>query len=120
MCKLRQFVNTNMLKNIYYSLLYSHLVYAIEVWGSACISEINKMSVLQKRSLRIITRNDIFPTVPGPLYPTNPFFCKLEILKVQNVFKLQVSKFILNCLQLNTPTIFHKWFRLNYTVHNLF
>ena len=31
MCKLRQFVNTNKLKNIYYSLLYSHLVYVIEV-----------------------------------------------------------------------------------------
>ena len=33
MCKLRQFMNTHMLKNIYYSLLYSHLVYAIQVWG---------------------------------------------------------------------------------------
>ena len=55
MCKLRQFMNTHMLKNIYYSLLYSHLVYAIQVWGSACSSEINKILVLQKRALRIIT-----------------------------------------------------------------
>ena len=46
MCKLRQFMNTNMLKNIYYSLLYSHLVYAIQVWGSACISELDKILVL--------------------------------------------------------------------------
>ena len=45
-------------------------------------------------------------------------FYKLGVLKVQDVFKLQVSKFIFNCLQLNTPTIFHNWFRLNYTVHN--
>ena len=44
MCKLGQFMNTN----IYYSLLYSHLVYSIQVWGSACISEINKILVLQK------------------------------------------------------------------------
>ena len=62
-----------MLKNIYYSLLYSNLVYAIEVWGSACISEINKISVLQKRSLRIITSNDIFPTLPGTLYPKTDY-----------------------------------------------
>ena len=75
-------MNTDMLKNIYYSLLYSHLVYAIQVWGSACISEINKILVLQKRTLRIITRNDTFPSVPGPLYPTDPVFYKLEILKV--------------------------------------
>ena len=109
-------MNTNMLKNIYYSLLYSHLVYSIQVWGSACISEINK--ILQKKALSIITPNDTFPSVPGPLYPTDPFFYKLKILKVQDVFKLQVSKFIFNCLQLNAPTIFHNWFRINYTIHN--
>ena len=77
-------------KNIYYSLLYSHLVYAI-VWGSACISEINKISVLKKRSLTIITCNDIFSNLSN----------KLEILKVQDVFKLQVSKIIFNCLQVS-------------------
>ena len=75
-------MNTNMLKNIYYSLLYSHLVYSIQVWGSACIIEINKILVLQKRALRIITRNDTFPSVPGPLYPTDPLFYKLEILNL--------------------------------------
>ena len=88
MCKLRQFMNTNMLKNIYYSLLYSHLVYAIQVWGSACSSEINKILVLQKRAIRIITHNNTFPSVPGPLHPTAPLFYKLEILKVHDVFRL--------------------------------
>ena len=52
------------------------------------------------------------------MYPTNLPFYKVEILKVQYVFELQVSKFIFNCLQLNTQTIFHNWSRLNYTVHN--
>ena len=58
------------------------------------------------------------PSVPGPLYPTDPLFYKLEILKVQDDFKLQVLTFVFNCLQLNAPTIFHNWFRLNYTIHN--
>ena len=83
------------------------MVYAIPVWGSACIGEINKILVLQKRALRIITHNDHFPSVPGPLHPTDPLFYKVEILEVHDVFKLQVSKSIFNCLQLNTPTIFH-------------
>ena len=48
LCKLRLFLSTNNLKNLYYSLFYSHLVYAIQVWGSACASEINKIQVLQK------------------------------------------------------------------------
>ena len=61
MCKLKQFINV---KNIYYSLLYSHLVYAIQVWGSACISEIHKILVLRKRALTI-TRNDTFLGIGG-------------------------------------------------------
>ena len=56
--------------------------------------------------------------MPRPLHATDPLFYKLGVLKVQDVFKLQVSKFIINCLQLNTPTIFHNWFRLIYTIHN--
>ena len=105
-----------MLKSIYYSLLYSHLVYAIQV--AACSTEVNKILVLQKRALRLITHNDHFPSVPGPLHPTGPLFHKLEILKIQDIFKFQVSKFIFNCLQLNTPIIFHNWFRQSHTIHN--
>ena len=45
MYKLRQFMNTNMLKNIYYSLIYSHIVYAIQVWGSANDTELDKILI---------------------------------------------------------------------------
>ena len=118
MCKLRQFVNRKMLKNIYYSLLYPHLVYAVQVWGSACATEINKILVLQNRALRIITYNDKLPLVPGPLHPSTPLFYKMLILKIYDVFKLHLAQFIFNCIHLNTPSIFHTWFKLNYTVHN--
>ena len=36
-----------MLKNIYYSLIYFHVVYAVQVWGSAGKSEIDKILILQ-------------------------------------------------------------------------
>ena len=117
-CKLRPLLNTNMMKNIYYSLFHSHLIYAIQVWGSAGTTEINKLLVLQKRFLRIITYNDTLPLVPGPLHPTDSFFYQLEILKVQDVFKLQVSKFIFDCLHLYTPANFQNWFTLNHHIHN--
>ena len=56
-----------MLKNIRYSLLYPQLVYAVQVWGSACATEINIILVLQKRALRIIHLDDNLPLVPGTL-----------------------------------------------------
>ena len=45
MHKLREFMNTKMLKNIYYSLVYSHIVYGIQVWGSAFDTELNKILI---------------------------------------------------------------------------
>ena len=35
MYKLRTFLNSTMMNNIYYSIIYSRIVYAIQVWGSA-------------------------------------------------------------------------------------
>ena len=65
-----------------------------------------------------MTYKDQYPKIPGPLNPTDPIFVALDILKVQDVFKLQVSKFIFDCLSYNTPEIFWDWFTLNHTVHS--
>ena len=118
MYKLREFMDIKMLKNIYYSLIYSHMVYAIQVWGSACNTDLDKILILQKKAVRIMTNNCLFPLLPGPLVSSNPLFKDLEILKVKDIFKLHVAKFIFSCLSFNTPTIFHEWFTLNSTMHN--
>ena len=47
--KLRNFVDKDILINIYYCLVNSHLVYGIESWGSACATFSNKVVVLQKK-----------------------------------------------------------------------
>ena len=69
MYKLRNFMNTKLLKNIYYSLIYSYLVYGIETWGSACETELKKILILQKKAVRMMTYNDKYPVIPGPLTP---------------------------------------------------
>ena len=40
MCNLSLYLNSTMLKNIYYSLNYSHSSYAVHIWGSAGKTEI--------------------------------------------------------------------------------
>ena len=47
-----------------------------------------------------------------------PYFASLKSLKYLDVFELQVSTFIFDCLHLNTPTNFHNWFLLNLNIHN--
>ena len=51
--KVRDFVNTNILKSIYYALFESHFNYACIIWGLN-ISTINRLCILKKKALRII------------------------------------------------------------------
>ena len=118
MYRVRKYLNLNALKSIYYSLIYSHIVYAIQVWGSANDTELLKILKLQKKAVRMMLYKDQYPQLPGPLNPSDPLFLELGILKIQDVFKFQVIRFIYDCLTLNTPSIFWNWFTLNRSVHN--
>ena len=115
--KLRPFVNTKIMKNVYYALFYSYVVYAIEVWGSACETILTKIAILQKRVIRLLTYKDQFPPIPGPLIHTSPLFSEMGILKIKDIFAMQISKFIHKCINSNIIGNFDKWFVLNSDVH---
>ena len=63
MYKLRPFLPLKVMQNVYYSLGYSHIIYSIEAWGSAFKTDLEKILILQKRAMRLMTFNDTYPTV---------------------------------------------------------
>ena len=46
--KIKPFANLKILNTLYYSLIYPHLIYAIEVWGSEDTTHMNHIIMLQK------------------------------------------------------------------------
>ena len=118
MYKLRPFLPLNVMKNVYYSLIHSHINYAIEIWGLAFQTQIDKVFILQKRAMRMMTFNDQFPVVPGPLIPSDPLFVRLEIMKVNEMHKYQVAKFIYKSINKLTPVNFQLWFKINQEAHD--
>jgi Reverse transcriptase (RNA-dependent DNA polymerase) len=68
------------LKCLYYSLVHSHLVYAIHIWSSAPNSVLNRLEKLQKKAIRIIN---------GAPYNchTEPLFKSCEILPLKYLVK---------------------------------
>ena len=106
------------MRNVYYSLVYSHIIYAIEVWGSACKTELEKILILQKRAMRLMTFNDAYPTISGPLLSANTIFAKLQTLKINDVYKYQVSKFVFKCINKIAPINFQNWFSINHERHS--
>ena len=84
MYKLRPFLPISVMKNVYYNLIYSHIIYAIEVWGSAFKTELDKILILQKRAIMLKTYNDVFPLNPGPPNPSDPILIILNFFKVDD------------------------------------
>ena len=120
MNKLRPFLPLKVMRNVYYSLVYSYIIYAIEAWGSAFKTELKTILVLQKRAMRFMTFNDAYPTVHGPLISSDPIFSKLETLKISDVYKYQVSKFIFKCINNIAPIHFQNSFVMSHKLHGYY
>ena len=85
LAKARHFVPLNHLKNIYYATFSSNLFYGSQVWGQSLQTVIDKISVLQRKAVRIMTFSQFTAH-------SDPLFKDLKILKVNDNIFLQ------NCL----------------------
>jgi len=107
MYKIRPYVFSKTLLTLYYSLIYPHIIYGIEVWGSCNNSLLNRLITLQKRAVRVITFKDKRQTDYS--FPaSNPLFIKLKILKVYCIFKMYISRFVFKYLK--KICMQHFWF----------
>ena len=86
---MKKYVKLYVLKSIYYSLIYSHIVYATQVWTYASNANLDKNSYSVKKVVRMMTNNYRYPQIPAtPLNPSNHIFMELRILKIHEVIKL--------------------------------
>ena len=101
--KAKHVLNRKHLTILYYSLVYSYLTYGIIIWGSAYDTYLSKLIITQKKIIRAMT---------GASYKahTEPLFKQLNILKLPDLYRLYVSKymfaFINNSLPCNLLKIF--------------
>ena len=68
-------------------MIYPYLSYCIIIWGVACPTHLNKLIILQKRIVRIIS-NVYY------LAHTNVLFNQLRILKIDDICNLRTVEFI--------------------------
>ena len=90
-CKLRHYIPFRSVKTVYYSIVYSHIRYVITSWGSSScgtwsmLSTLNTLNITHNKLLRIMTFSKFNSNVCK-------FFKDTQILTIDRIFKLEISK----------------------------
>ena len=88
LAKLRNCLDIETLREVYHALIHSYLRYGITVWGSASQTALDPVKVLVNRAIRIMC------FAPSGRIDFKPLFDTLEILNVEQVYKLELGKFM--------------------------
>ena len=109
--KLRYYVHTNILINLYYTLIYPFLIYGIIVWGNTYPSTIQPLFVLQKKAMRIITFSEYNEH-------SSPLFKLLNIIKIFDLVTFHIASFMYKFHHRLLPSAFDNFFTPIDRIHN--
>ena len=96
---------------LYYALFYPHITYGITVWGSACKSQLSPLATIQNKIVKIIGSG-------AWRDHATPYYKKLNILKLEDVHKLEVGKLMFKNDKNTLPESFTNFFTETHSVHS--
>ena len=108
---IRNLINTDQVKIIYYALIYSRIKYGISIFGLTSNERLKRIQVLQNKLLKVLLAKSY-------RYSTNLLHNELKILKVKDIAKLDALTFIHNYFNNKLPSIFDNYFTLVSEIHN--
>ena len=101
-----------MLKSIYYALVYPHLLYGILSWGSASESIMKKVRGVQNRIIKIMK------FLPFGSCDLKPIYEELKILQVDDIYRLELGKFMYKFNNDLLPENFQEYFKYVRSIHH--
>ena len=111
LCKARKKLYKSTLISLYYSFAYPYFIYCNHVWGTNYPSCLERIYLIQKQLIRIITCSP-FRAHTGPLYFAN------KILNVYDINDSIIGSFMYECLYGTIPEIFRNYFQRIADVHD--
>ena len=109
--RVKSILPCNILMSLYNSLILSALSYCNIVWGNTYSSYIDKLYILQKRAIRLITSSDFSTKIIDK-------FNDLNILTIYNVYKHQLGTFMFKISKGLLPAKFCNLFQANSSIHS--
>ena len=111
LCKARRQFDKSTLVGLYYSFVYPYLIYCNHVWGNTYPTALQKMFILQKKIMRIIS-------CVGYRTSTSPLFMQHKLLTLKCINMYIVATFMYECVNGNAPHMFKEYFTVNRNVHS--
>jgi hypothetical protein len=108
-CKAKRNLSKESLLTLYYSIIYPHLIYCVEVWGNSSACHVNSLFRLQKKTIKIIRSVPI-------RHPSDPLFREMRLLKVSQIYTFFSLLFIFKYLSKMLPDIFDDFFVQNKSI----
>ena len=104
--KVRNCVEIDTLREIYHALIHSYIRYGIIAWGSAAKSSLKQLQTIMNRAIRIIAM------APRGNIDLNPLYEILEILKLEDIYHLELAKFVFKEKSSSLPPNLAKYFEI--------
>ena len=104
-------LGTNSLLSLYYSLVYPYFTYCGQIWGATYLYNIEIVSKLQKKIIRIIC-------FKNRLHHSEPFMRKLDILTVTNIYNYLTGQFIYRYYHNLLPDLFDDYYIRTDSIHS--
>ena len=101
--KLNYHLPLNALLTLYHSLVHVHLISALPVWATTFPTYLIKLKRLQNKAIQIITKT-------SPKDRISQHYCRLQILKLDNLYKFEVAKMMHQFTHNKIPNIFCQHF----------
>ena len=105
------FLKKESLRILYFSMIYPYLQYCNLVWANTYQTTISRLSILQKRIIRIVNKSDF-------LAHTNPIFKELYLLKLEDIRILQISQLMFTVRNNSSLITLKDMFTLNNQIHS--
>ena len=88
LAKLRHCLDVDTLREVYHALIHSYLRYGLVAWGSATKTALKPLQIIINRAIRIMC------FAPFGAIDVTPLFEILEILNLNEIYQLELAKFI--------------------------
>ena len=92
----------NTIKLLYHSLINSKLQYGIIIWGVTFKTYLSEVNVRINRIIRVLTSSDLYT-------PMSNLYKKLNLLKLEDLYNVELGKFMYLYYNKKTPKIFNNF-----------